>query len=309
MTPSSKEIETTIIEKKEALDKIIKENKTLENTRGEMVVTLNKLTTESKKLGDEIHTIQKWEKTYKIKKWIAMTLIPIVLAGGGWGFLKVTKKNDKHIQPQGQIDPWRDTGTVKTPAEGEQKEVSLPNCIPQDKLDGVSYKDIAEALGNMRESQTLQDNIMEMIMQWNILGIQKYLGMKENSEFTNNRATGKMNKATLDKLNNPFLMLDHNEILNNPNIPQDVKDAHNKFFNGIYPTNAVGYIIVSKRDMNEYLFTADHHLLRRYAILVGTQPGNTEYKWAKNPDTPIGLYRLNDIRDDSKNYHAVDGPG
>ena len=34
-----------------------------------------------------------------------MTLIPIVLAGGGWGFLKVTKKNDKHIQPQGQIDP------------------------------------------------------------------------------------------------------------------------------------------------------------------------------------------------------------
>jgi len=59
MTPSSKEIETTIIEKKEALDKIIKENKTLENTRGEMVVTLNKLTTESKKLGDEIHTIQK----------------------------------------------------------------------------------------------------------------------------------------------------------------------------------------------------------------------------------------------------------
>ncbi|MEI8008935.1 MAG: hypothetical protein WCI00_06175 [bacterium] len=102
--------------------------------------------------------------------------------------------------------------------------------------------------------------------------------MKENSEFTNNRATGKMNKATLDKLNNPFLMMDHNEILNNPNIPQDVKDEHNKFFNGIYPTNAVGYVIISKRDMNEYLFTADHHLLKRYPILVGTQPGNTQYQ-------------------------------
>ena len=95
--------------------------------------------------------------------------------------------------------------------------------------------------------------------------------MKENSEFTNNCATGKMNKATLDKLADPFLMLDHNEILNNPNIPQDVKDAHNKFFNGQYPTNGVGYIIASKKDMNEYLFTANHHLLKRYPILTGTQ--------------------------------------
>ncbi|MEI8008934.1 MAG: hypothetical protein WCI00_06170 [bacterium] len=59
MTPSSKEIETTILEKKEALEKIIKENQTLKNTRGEMVVTLNKLTKESKKLGEEIQAIQK----------------------------------------------------------------------------------------------------------------------------------------------------------------------------------------------------------------------------------------------------------
>jgi len=110
--------------------------------------------------------------------------------------------------------------------------------------------------------------------------------MKENSEFTNNRATGKMNKATLEKLANPFLMLDHNEILNNPNIPQDVKDAHNKFFDGQYPTNAVAYIIVSKRDMNEYLFTADHHLLKRYPILAGTQPGNSQYQGSKNPTSP-----------------------
>lgn len=309
MTPSHQEIETALLEKKEALEKIIKENKTLENTRGEMVVTLNKLTKESKKLGEEIHTIQKWEKMNKIKKWITIALIPIILAGGAWGIVKVTKKNDKHIPPQGQVDPWRDNGKVKQPAEWEQKNVSLPDCIPQDKLDWVSYKDIAEALGNMRESPTLQDNIMEMIIQWNILGIQKYLGMKENSEFTNNRATGKMNKATLEKLTNPFLMLDHNEILNNPNIPQDVKDAHNKFFNGQYPTNAVAYIIVSKWDMNQYLFTADHHLLKRYPILAGTQPGNTQYQGSKNPTSPTWLYRLNDTRNDDKNYHAVDGPG
>lgn len=248
---------------------------------------------------------------YKIKKWLSIALVPIILAGGVWGILQVTKKSNKQIPPQGQIDPWRDNGNGKVtkPPEGEEKSVSLPDCIPQDKLDGVSYKDIAEALWNMRESPTLQETIMEMIMQWNILGIQKYIGMKENSEFANNCATGKMNKATLDKLASPFLMLDHNEILSNPNIPQDVKDAHNKFFNGQYPTNGVGYIIVSKKDMNEYLFTADHHLLKRYSILTGTQQGNSKYEWSKNPTTPIWLYRLNDIRNDDKNYHAVDGPG
>lgn len=309
MTPSHEEIQALILEKKDALEKITKENKTLEDTRGEMVVTLNKLITESKRLNDEIHTIKKWEKLYKIKKWLSIALIPIMLAGGTRGILKVTKKNDKQIPPQGQIDKWKDNGKVKQPSEWEEKNVSLPDCIPQDKLDGVSYKDIAEALWNMRESATLQNTIMEMIIQWNILGIQKYVGMKENSEFTNNRATGKMNKATLDKLSDPFLMLDHNEILNNADIPQDVKDAHNKFFNGQYPTNAVGYVIVSKKDMNQYLFTADHHLLKRYPILTGTQQGDTKYEGSKNPTTPIWLYRLNDIRDDDKNYHAVDGPG
>jgi len=58
MTPSHQEIETALLEKKKALETIIKENETLKNTRGEMVVTLNKLTTESKKLGDDILTIK-----------------------------------------------------------------------------------------------------------------------------------------------------------------------------------------------------------------------------------------------------------
>jgi len=59
MTASHEEIQALILEKKDALEKITKENKTLEDTRGEMVVTLNKLITESKKLNDEIRTIKK----------------------------------------------------------------------------------------------------------------------------------------------------------------------------------------------------------------------------------------------------------
>jgi len=34
-----------------------------------------------------------------------MALIPMILAGGAWDVVKVTKKTDKHIPSQGQIDP------------------------------------------------------------------------------------------------------------------------------------------------------------------------------------------------------------
>ncbi|MEI6774278.1 MAG: hypothetical protein WCL18_05845 [bacterium] len=58
-----KDIETLILEKKAALEKIQKETKVLENTKEEMVITLNELVTASKKLGDEIRIQKKAKPT------------------------------------------------------------------------------------------------------------------------------------------------------------------------------------------------------------------------------------------------------
>lgn len=87
--------------------------------------------------------------------------------------------------------------------------------------------------------------------------------MKRNSEYTSNKATGKIDLNTLHRFADPLFGLEEKEILENKDIAQDVKDIYQKFVAGEIDNNGQNYIIISKTDIYLYLFTKDHKLLHR----------------------------------------------
>ena len=94
-------------------------------------------------------------------------------------------------------------------------------------------------------------------------------GFKKNSQYTSNKATGKIDQNTLDRFGDPYFGLYGKEIMDNLDIPQDVKDIYQKFLFGEYDIHGQDYIIISKTDFNLYLFTKDHKLLNRQITVLG----------------------------------------
>lgn len=79
--------------------------------------------------------------------------------------------------------------------------------------------------------------VLDLIMKKDIVGIQKLLGMKIDSEYASNLADGKIGKNTIQRMQDPFWLLSPETTLVHPQIPVDVKMAFIKFKNGEKATN------------------------------------------------------------------------
>ncbi len=112
-------------------------------------------------------------------------------------------------------------------------------------------------------------------------------GMKKQSEYASNKATGKIDMNTFFRISDEYFGLEKQEILDNQNIPQDVKNIYQKFVAGEINNNGTSYLIISKTDFHMYLFTKDHKLLNRQLSLLGKNIGQ-EGEWV-----PYKYYRTN----------------
>jgi len=115
--------------------------------------------------------------------------------------------------------------------------------------------------------------VIECFKNGNVIEAQEIFGMKRNSQYTSNKAAGRMDKNTLNRFSDIYSNLYGKDILDNKEIPQDVKVAYQKFLLGEIKNNDANYIIISKIDFHLYLFTKDHKLLNRQVVLLGEDIG------------------------------------
>lgn len=171
----------------------------------------------------------------------------------------------------------------------------------------------------------IKTQIVKLLKAGDIIAIQELYGMKKTSEYTSNKATGILGKNTLHKIQNPLLGLLGQEVINNVNIPNDVKEIYKEFVTGQISNDNLAYLILSKKTCKEYLFDKDNKLLDIQTILIGANLGNKSQfmpydhykisggkkiyiKGAKiNRNTPTGLFKVKKTIDLSSDY-KVDGP-
>lgn len=97
--------------------------------------------------------------------------------------------------------------------------------------------------------------------------------MKRNSEYTSNKATGIIDQNTLNKIKNPLFGLQGEELLNHPDISDDVKEAYTEFLNNKISNDGLPYLILSKKTCKQYLFSKDNTLIHDQTILIGKDIG------------------------------------
>ena len=328
---------------KEKLEKLRKQNK--KNIKENIHINKKEeLTEEEKKLMevfkdksiDEIRKIIKKEenkpkmkKLYnKIRKTMLILGITWGLARGIWTLAKkdakdkrvydteqwVSQKKDNN--DQAGIDGW-DTPKEKITLDTLQKS------IPQNVLKGVEYQEIIDAVIAITNEE-IQKQVIAFLEAGNVKWLQELYGMKKNSEYTSNKATGILDQNTLKKIKNPLFGLKGEELLNNPNISDDVKEAYKEFLNKKIPNDGLAYLILSKKTCKQYLFSKDHTLINDQTILIGKDVGKSgEFipydhytlangkfvyvRWEINTNTPTGIFKVKKIVDIG-NHYKVDGP-
>lgn len=176
---------------------------------------------------------------------------------------------------------------------------SLIKWLPKDMIkDGLMYEVIFESIDAIKDEE-VKTTIEKYLLNGQIKEAQEYVGMKMNSRYQDNKADGKLDSRTLDRLTDDMFHLKGNEILNNKDIPDDVKEAYQKFENkeGLFDNSGLPYAIVSKdpTDYNLYLFDAENNLISRHKVLLGKTIGDTKNIAYENKSftTPGGMYSVN----------------
>jgi hypothetical protein len=119
------------------------------------------------------------------------------------------------------------------------------------------------AVVNSIKKDEIREQVIGYLKEGKIIEAQEMFGMKRNSQYTSNKATGKIDQNTLSRFADQYFGLEGKEILENADIAQDVKDIYQKFVAGEINNNGQNYIIISKTDFFMYLFTNDNKLLHR----------------------------------------------
>ena len=164
---------------------------------------------------------------------------------------------------------------------------TLKKHIRQEQLaPWISYDSIASIINNINNDE-LREQVIECFKNGNVIEAQEIFGMKRNSQYTSNKAAGRMDKNTLNRFSDIYFNLYGKDILDNKEIPQDVKVAYQKFLLGEIKNNDANYIIISKIDFHLYLFTKDHKLLNRQVVLLGEDIGK---EWER---VPYKYYKTN----------------
>lgn len=236
---------------------------------------------------------QKKIKKNKIIKKISQAALVVLLSGGSirgiytYGKYDAKQKINKEIKQQINNSNQNNDNILILPIKEKISQKNLEHWISKDKIDPlITYDIIAETINNIQK-ESIRKQIITYLKKGDIIKMQEFLGMKTNSKYHSNTASGKIDINTIQRITDPFFRLEKNEIIQHPNIPQDIKEYYKKCLEGEIKTNNANYIIISKTDFHFYLFTKDHRLLHRQACLLGKDIGE-EGEWV-----PYEFYKTN----------------
>jgi hypothetical protein len=131
-----------------------------------------------------------------------------------------------------------------------------------------------------------------------VIAAQEIMWMELNcdSRYPNYKAGNKIWTTELNKMKKLWetrKYIDQNEVMTNKYIPQDVKNAYEKFVNGEYNNKDKPYSILSKTDFNMYLFSANHILSSRQNTLIWMDVGDQKNNpYSGSQTTPGGMYEI-----------------
>ena len=277
------------------------------------------MVTQNEKLKDNLGRQKKRRIRLNIAPWLKSKLLAtalIVLIGGGtmWYVYQKDKKKaeteqiDQKLKDQDHagdnVVPPPKNEPVKQPNEKQKIVINLDQILTPDMFkDWYNVTGVAKAIQriNTDDNKVL---VLDLLAKKDIIGIQKLLGMKTDSEYTSNLSDGKIWWDMMQRMQDPFRNLSPEEILSHDKIPIDVKETFIKFKNWELATNWQDYIIISKTDMNMYIFTPDHQLLTRNIVLVGKKKWDSEHQNLINPTTPSWLYQAENLTRDDRKYHG-----
>ena len=175
---------------------------------------------------------------------------------------------------------------------------------------GLNYE-VIFARVNAIKNKDVKDKISDFLLKSDIKWMQKYVGMKERSEYEDNNADWKLDRRTLDRISNPMFGLSWTNLLSYPSVPSDLSDIYREFENKNLNKGRT-FAIVSKMDYNMYVFSPSWSLISVHPVLLGKTKWdfkNESYKDPKNPKlstTPGGMYTV-DLRDQFKDQYAWPG--
>ncbi len=255
----------------------------------------------------------------------------------GLGIITITASLIRAIRARAQKDTKNkriydtEQGIDKKKADDEQiteqetiDREEFQQNIPENKIQGVTYEEITNAINNIRKHE-IQKKAINFIKIGNIIWLQEMYGMKKTSEYTSNQATGIIDQNTLKRIQNPLFGLSWEDVIHSTNIPDDVKEIYKEFLNGQISHENLSYLILSKKTCKEYFFDKNHMLIDTQPILIGADLGKRSafmpydhYKigngkkiyvrWETNRNTPTGLFKVKQVIEWLQSWYKVDGP-
>ncbi|MFZ2718997.1 MAG: L,D-transpeptidase [Candidatus Absconditicoccaceae bacterium] len=211
----------------------------------------------------------------------------------------IVPEEEPIVPDEEPIVPEEEPKEEKLNLEGFSTDNKNLQIALKGKLAGVKFETLITNVLSISNGD-VRKIIEEYLLKGDVKGMQEdYLGMKEGSLYSDNRADGVLGKFTMNRMLNPLFGLKGKDIENNYNIALDVKSKYKEFLDNNLNKN-LSFAIVSKSDFNMYIFSADHRLIGIHSILLGKDRGdqkNTAYGREEIADgalrtTPGGMYYI-----------------
>ncbi|HMS91109.1 MAG TPA: hypothetical protein PKC87_02730, partial [Candidatus Absconditabacterales bacterium] len=148
----------------------------------------------------------------KIIKKIAISIGIVTITSGLiraiWTRAQKDAKNKREYDTEQEVDQKKNDNTTKKeviipPPEEKFTTEKIQQSISPDKLQGVSYENIIAAVEKIPDPK-IKRQVIDLLKAGDIVGLQQLYSMKINSEYTSNKATGFLDKNTLNKIKNPL---------------------------------------------------------------------------------------------------------
>ena len=173
----------------------------------------------------------------------------------------------------------------------------LAQHLDKNNLVDISYQDIINTVDGFKHNN-LKKTVMYYLLSNDIAHAQEIMWMSPDcdSRYPDFVAGNKLWKSELKKMKKLWESRrfdSPDEVLNNWNIPQKVKEVFSEVLEWKIKTDGKPYSIVSKDDYRVYMFSWDNHLLSRQSVLVWADrwdQKNNVKQWVQT--TPGGAYRV-----------------
>jgi len=218
------------------------------------------------------------------------------------------------IQPNPVIpDPEIQQPNVEAPAVTTfSVENQTLQTLLTPALQGVSFAKLISTV-NAISDKKMRTDIQWFLKEGMVQQAQMSSGMKVNSRYDDNIATGMIDTRTIERWASPVFGLSGKALLDAPTtmVAADVKLIYQRFVNEKLNGN-LWYAIVSKTDCNLYLFNKFHKLISVHKVLLGSQIGDApndafvEDASQKTRTTPGWMYHIDNRKDFPADYA---GPG